>query len=312
MKILFGKNYIGTDEIGRLLPGLEICTCPPGAVAESVSGIDVVVPWHSPVGATEMDAGSFGLIQQFGVGLERVDVTAATDRGIWVARLPGDLSGNADSVAEIAILHLLALCRRLDDARRTMRDGGFGSPVGTSLVGATVLIVGLGSIGLAVAARLAPFGVRLTGIRANPGRGGPVDEIGGPEDLHRMLGQADAVVCAAMHDETNSRMFDAAAFAAMRPGALFVNVARGGLVDETALIAALDSGQVGGAGLDVFSGEPCPGPVATHPRILATPHVGALTSHRLQKSAMLFGENVRRWEAGKPPRWTVNRPPSPR
>jgi phosphoglycerate dehydrogenase-like enzyme len=127
-----------------------------------------------------------------------------------------------------------------------------------------------------------------------------------------MLGQADAVVCAAMYGETTSRMFDATAFAAMRPGALFVNVARGGLVDETALIAALDTRQVGGAGLDVFCGEPFPGPLATHPRVLATPHVGALTGYRLRTSAKLFGENVRRWKAGEPPLWTVNRPPSPR
>jgi phosphoglycerate dehydrogenase-like enzyme len=259
-----------------------------------------------------MDIGEFGLIQQFGVGLEKVDVAAATERGIWVARLPGDLGGNADSVAEIAVLHLLTLSRRLDDARQTLRDGRWGGPIGASLVGQTVLIVGLGAIGHAVAARLVPFGARLTGIRASPERGGPVSEVAGPADLHRMLSQADAVICAAMYDRGNARMFDAAAFAAMRPGALFVNVARGGLVDEPALLAALDSGHVAGAGLDVFTGEPRPGPLARHPRVLATPHVAALTGHMLRESARLFSQNVHRWADGQVPLWAVNRPPAPR
>jgi len=259
-----------------------------------------------------MDIGKFGLVQQFGVGLEKVDVAAATDRGIWVARLPGELSGNADSVAELAVLHLLALSRRLDDARQNLRDGRWTGPVGTSLSGQTVLIVGLGAIGHAVATRLAPFGVRLAGIRANPERGGPVAEIGGPADLHRLLGSADAVICAAMYDRSNAGMFDAAAFAAMRSGALFVNVARGGLVDEAALLAALDSGHVAGAGLDVFKGEPRPGPLARHPRVIATPHVGALTGHMLSQSAQLFARNIQRWADGQVPQWTVNHPPAPR
>jgi phosphoglycerate dehydrogenase-like enzyme len=259
-----------------------------------------------------MDIGTFGLIQQFGVGVEKVDVAAATDRGIWVARLPGDLAGNADSVAEIAVLHLLTLSRRLDEARQTLRDGHWGGPISTSLVGQTVLIVGLGAIGQAVAARLAPFGVRLTGIRASPERGGPVSEVAGPADLHRMLGQADAVICSAMYDRSNARMFDAAAFAAMRPGALFVNVARGGLVDEAALLAALEAGQVAGAGLDVFKGEPRPGPLARHPRVVASPHMGALTGHMLRQSARLFAQNIQRWADGRDPQWAVNRPPAPR
>jgi phosphoglycerate dehydrogenase-like enzyme len=255
-----------------------------------------------------MDAGAFGLVQQFGVGLEKVDVAAATNRGIWVARLPGELTGNADSVAETAVLHLLALSRRLDEARQRLSDGGWGGPVGRALTGKTVLIVGLGAIGSAVAARLRPFGVRLTGIRAHPERGGPVDEVAGPEDLHEMLGEADAVICAAMYDGSDARLFGRAAFSAMRPGALFVNVARGGLVDEPALVAALDSGQVSGAGLDVFDGEPHPGPLARHPRVLATPHMGALTDHMLQLSARLFTENIQRWATGADPRWAVNHP----
>jgi phosphoglycerate dehydrogenase-like enzyme len=312
MKVLFCGEYLGSersqDVLERLIPDAEIVTCARSAIRDSLAGVDVVCPWGAAVDASLMDAGTFGLVQQFGVGLEKVDVAAATDHGIWVARLPGELTGNADSVAEIAVLHLLALSRRLDEARQTVRDGGWGGPVGRSLAGKTVLIVGLGAIGSAVAARLRPFGVRLTGIRAHPANGGPVDKVGGPEELPEMLGEADAVICAAMYDGGDTRMFGGAAFAAMRRGALFVNVARGGLVDEPALIAALDSGQIGGAGLDVFAGEPNPGPLARHPRVLATPHAGALTDHMLQLSARLFTENIHRWAAGENPHWAVNHP----
>ena len=170
------------------------------------------------------------------------------------------MGGNADSVAELAVLHLLALVRRLDGGQGRARGGRWAArPTGGSLLGATVLIVGLGAIGIAVAARLAPFGTRLLGVRARPALGGPPGRRAGGRpgsSCPRLLAEADAVVCCAMFDGGNAGMFGAAAFGAMKPGALFVNVARGGLVDEAALLAALNSGQLGGAGLDVHAREP--------------------------------------------------------
>jgi phosphoglycerate dehydrogenase-like enzyme len=96
----------------------------------------------------------------------------------------------------------------------------------------------------------------------------------------------------------------------MKPGALFVNVARGALVDEPALLAALDSGQVGGAGLDVLAREPADpaDPLARHPRALVTPHVGWLTEQMFTRTAEVFAANLRRWADGDPPRWAVNAP----
>ena len=220
-------------------------------MSDHLDGVDVVCPWGSPVDATTLKAGTFGLVQQFGVGLEKVDVAAATELGVYVARIPGDAGGNADSVAEVAVLHMLALTRRLNELTEALRERRWETrPLGNSLLGQTVLIVGLGAIGDALAARLPGFGVRLTGVRADPERGGPpgVGEVAGPDGLPRLLGQADVVVCCAMLDEGTARMFGRGdELAAMKPGALFINVARGGLVDEAALLAALEAGQVGGA-----------------------------------------------------------------
>jgi len=175
-----------------------------------------------------------------------------------------------------------------------------------------VLIVGVGAIGSAVARRLAPFGPRLLGLRARPELGGPpeLERLGGPGDLRELLGQADAVVCAALLHSGNVAMFGPPEFAAMRPGTLFVNIARGGLVDEDALLAALDSGQVGGAGLDVFTREPPPpdAPLASHPRVIATPHIGWHTSFMFRETSAVFAQNLVRYARGETPRWTVNAP----
>lgn len=321
MRVLFGRDQISGelsfDTLKPLLPGWELAACPANKVIENLDGVDVVCPLGARIDARIIAAGSFGLVHQFGVGLDSVDVEAATEHGVWAARVPGDVSGNADSCAELAVLLLLALARRLDESRailaaRTWPD----RPPGRSLLDSTVLIVGLGAIGTALARRLAPFGPRLIGLRGRPELGGPpeVEFVGGPERLPELLGQADAVMCCAELHAGNARMFGPAEFAAMRPGALFVNVARGGLVDEDALLAALRAGQVGGAGLDVFAREPVDpaSPLVTHPRVIATPHVGWHTGYMFRQTSTAFAANLERYARGEQPLWTVNQPRSRR
>jgi phosphoglycerate dehydrogenase-like enzyme len=317
VKVLFGREQISAEvswaQLADYLPGWQLAACAPGTINDHLDGVDVVCPLGARIDAGTLAAGSFGLVHQFGVGLDGVDVVAATRLGVWVARVPGDTGGNADSVAELAILHLLALSRRLDEARSALAERRWTDrPVGRALTESTVLIVGLGAIGTAVARRLAPFGPRLLGIRARPELGGPpeLDVIAGPGQLPRLLGEADAVICAALFQAGNEAIFGRSAFAAMRPGALFVNVARGGLVDEPALLDALERGQVGAAGLDVFGREPADPDSALlrHPRVLATPHVGWLTGLMFRETSIVFGENLQRYGRGEQPLWTVNTP----
>lgn len=316
-RVLFGRERFTAElawsDLGPLLPGWEIIASPPDRVADHLDGIDAVCSFGAWIDAAVLEAGGFGIVQQFGVGLEKVDVARATELGVWVCRVPGDAGGNGDSVAEIAVLHLLALVRRLDEARAALAERRWHArPTGRSLLGATVLIVGMGAIGTAVALRLVPFGTRLIGVRARPELGGApgMDLVAGPDQLPELLGQADAVICCAMFDSSTADMFGAAEFGAMKRGALFVNVARGGLVDEAALLAALESGQVGGAGLDVHAAEPADPDSALlrHPRVIATPHVGGLTDLMFRRTGEAFAANLRRWADGGPPRWAANQP----
>jgi phosphoglycerate dehydrogenase-like enzyme len=317
VRALFAREQISAElswaALESILPGWEITACPPGRVAKHLNGIDVVCPFGAPIGRDVIEAGTFGLIHQFGVGLDKVDIAAATELGVWVARVPGDAGGNADSVAELAVLHLLALTRRLDEMRAALRDQHWAQrPAGRSLVGATVAVVGLGAIGTALVHRLAPFGPRLLGVRSRPELGGPpeVAEVTGPAGLPGVLSRADAVVCCAMLHDGNAGLFGAAEFAAMKPGALFVNVARGALVDEAALLDALEAGQVAGAGLDVFQREPADPDSALirHPRVLATPHSGWLTWLMFRETGAVFAANLQRWADGAEPSWAVNAP----
>jgi len=317
VKVLFGREQIGAvlsqSQLAAQLPGWQLAGCPPARIADHLDGVDVVCPLGARITAQVMAAGTFGLVHQFGVGLENVDVAAATELGILVARVPGDAGGNADSCAELAILLLLALARRLDESRAAVLEGRwFDRPVGRSLLDATVLIVGLGAIGAALARRLAPFGSRLLGIRARPELGGPaeLDLVAGPDQLPELLGSADAVMCCAALHDGNAGMFGSPQFAAMKPGALFVNVARGRLVDEDALLAALESGHVGGAGLDVFAREPADAqaPLVRHPRVIATPHAGWHTGYMFRQSGAAFAANLLRYQRGDEPLWVVNSP----
>jgi phosphoglycerate dehydrogenase-like enzyme len=317
MRVLFGREWFARElpwrSLAPLLPGWELSSCPMDQVLRHLGGVDVVCPFGAVVDRRVLEAGRFGLVQQFGVGLERVDVARATELGVWVARVPAEDSGNADSVAELAVLLLLALVKRLDEARAALaEDRWMERPLGGTVRGMRVLIVGLGAIGAAVAHRLTAFGARLEGVRARPERGAPagVGRVAGPAGLLPMLASADAVICCALYDGGNAGMFGRAQFAAMKPGAVFVNVARGGLVDEAALLAALERGHLAGAGLDVHEAEPADprSPLLRHPRVLATPHVAGLTAGMFRGTGELFAASLRQWAAGSPPRWPVNQP----
>jgi phosphoglycerate dehydrogenase-like enzyme len=263
----------------------------------------VVVPTTSPVTAPMIEHGSFGLIQQFGVGTDAIDLGAAARHGVLVANMPGM---NAVPVAEHAIALLLALARRIPEAQDGFQDGRWGEPAGRSLAGTSAVIVGFGAIGTEVARLLAAFGVTVTGIRR---RVSPADRPAVPgvrvldaSHLHEALGTADSVIIAATYSPGQPPVIDAAALAAMRPGALLVNIARGGLLDDQAALAALDAGRLGGLGLDVFTREPYPadGPLASHPRVIATAHTAALTQHFFRDGAVRLGEALYRWVNGQP------------
>jgi phosphoglycerate dehydrogenase-like enzyme len=275
---------------------------------------DVLLPAMSRLDGALMDAISgLRLVQQWGAGLEGVDIAAATARGIAVANVPTAGTGNAESVAEWCVLAALALSRRLREAERLIHAGtGWGIPAGRALLGRTAGIVGLGGIGRALALRLKPFGMRLMAVRRRPDPALAaelgLDWLGGMDELPALLRQSDYLfLCVPLSPETRG-LLDARALGLLPPGAVVVNPGRGGVVPEADLLEALSAGRLAGASLDVFEREPLDpcSPLLSRDDVLATPHIAGVTDASYGGIARAVAENVRRLLSGEPLRNCVN------
>lgn len=274
---------------------------------DSLKGIDVLIPTMSHITREVIEQNDrLRLIQQCGAGIEGVDIRAARDHNIWVANVPTDASGNADSVAELGIYMMIGLGRDSRGMARSLANRKMGEPQGRALGGQTVGLVGLGGIGKALAKRLKAFGVHLFGIKRHHSQAAMrelgLEWVGEPKDLHLLLRKSDYVVlCLPLTPESNHLM-DRDAFSAMKRGAFLINLSRGGLVDRDALEAALASGQIGGAGLDVFWEEPPdPSDPIFNYNILATPHIAGSTNVSMRGIVKVVAENIRRVEKNLEP-----------
>jgi D-3-phosphoglycerate dehydrogenase / 2-oxoglutarate reductase len=235
-------------------------------------------------------APELALVARAGVGVDNVDMRVAGERGIRVVNAPSAATG---SVAELTVAFYLLLVRDLLPKIAATRSGRWERGThGGELAGRTVGFVGYGRIAREVARRLAPFGAKT--IAHDPFVTAPVDatEI---VPLDELLARADIVSVHAALTPENHHLLDARAFGRMKSGALLVNVARGALVDEVALLAALDSGRVAGAALDVFEEEPPRNPALLgHPHLIATPHLGASTAEAQARAGAWVVDEVLR------------------
>jgi phosphoglycerate dehydrogenase-like enzyme len=224
-------------------------------------------------------------------------------RGITISYAAGAV---APTVAEHALALLLALARRVPDVVRQAADRRWDrAPAArtTSLEGGVLAIVGMGRIGHEVARRAQAFGMRTIGVSRRPGPAPHLDESLPLAQLHAVLARADAVVVAIALSAETRRLLGRAEFAACKRGALLVNIARGGVLDQPELCAALHSGQLGGAGLDVTDPEPLPDddPLWTCPNVLITPHyAGAGSAASIERLAAGVADNLQRLMTGRP------------
>ena len=227
----------------------------------------------------------------------------------YMSRMPNTTFTTASGVharplAEFALMCMLGHVRGLLPTVRAQRDRRWERFAGTDLEGRTVLVVGYGSIGREVGRMARAFGVCVLGIRRNPENVNPgsvhADELHGPAALPELLPRADFLVLAAPHTEETERMIGARQLAALPRGAALVNVGRGSLVDEPALVASLEEGHLGGAYLDVFSQEPLPpeSPLWSMPNVLVSPHSASTSDRENGRITDLFCDNLRRWRAG--------------
>ncbi len=230
-------------------------------------------------------------IANYAVGCDNIDLGAAAARGIPVGVTPDALT---DATADLTLALLLAAARRLPQAAQDVRDGAWrtwepAGWLGLELRGARLLVVGPGRIGTAVSRRAAAFGME-------------VETAGRGDDLHAALGRADVVTLHTPLTDATHHLIDAAALAAMRPGAILVNTARGGLVDQVALRAALVAGTLGAAALDVTDPEPLPpaDPLLQAPNLLVLPHIGSATTTARERMARLAVDNLLAALDGRP------------
>jgi len=205
-------------------------------------------------------------------------------------------------IAEFVLREVLDRFQRADRWRAGQATQHWEHHEWREVSGSTWLVVGVGAIGAAVAARARAFGAHVIGIRRTPDGTEPVDEMVGPDALLDQLPRADVVVLTLPGGDATQHLVDAAFLAAMRADAVLVNVARGSIIDEDALVAALDAGRPDFAVLDVVGTEPLPpdSPLWTHPRIVVTPHSSSGGDGRFARGADLFAENLRRYRAGEP------------
>ena len=294
----------GPDLTARLaaIPGLNITVCPEqdeSLLAELLPETDIL--WHVLKRCTaEMIAAAprLRLIQKIGVGVNTIDLDAAKARGIAVCNLPGT---NARAVAELTLALMLAVLRRLPRFDAAMRRGEWSDPalqdgIG-ELGGRTVGLVGYGAIPRLLAPVLAALGCRLIYTSRTP----RPDAVGEWRSLHALLSESDVVSLHLPLTAETDTLIDASAFARMRPGAILINTARGGLVDQSALTEALTDGRLAGAGLDVFVHEPHDATELLFklPNVVLTPHIGWLTTGTFDRSFALAAENCRRIAAGE-------------
>jgi len=238
------------------------------------------------------------------VDIRTVDVAEASANGVLVTQAS---AGYVAAVTEWVVAAMIDLGRGIGRYAEAARAGGLLVPfVGRELRGSTLGVIGLGRIGAHLADLALAFGMRVLAATPQPidDRGGRIAQV----ELALLLAESDFVVCLAPAQADTANLMDAAAFAAMRRGAFFVNAARGELVDDAALLAALDSGHLGGCALDVGRApDQMPAPeLARHPRVIATPHVGGLTQPAIEHQALETVEQLGSLIDGTLPTGAVN------
>jgi glyoxylate reductase len=299
MSRCFVSRQLPGDALARLSEHHEVSVWPGdlppsrAELAEACSAVDGLISLLTDqVDAALLEsATNLKVVSNYAVGSDNVDLSEAGRRGVAVGVTPDVLT---TATADIAIGLLISVARRLPEAMSDVAAGRWRTwePrrwLGLELTGATLVIVGAGRIGGATAARAKTFGMN-------------VELVGRGDDLHDALSRADVVSLHVPLSSATRHLIDRSALRAMKPSALLINTARGGLVDQAALLTALTEGRLGGAGLDVTDPEPMPAdhPLLRAPNTVVLPHIGSATHKAREKMAELTVDNLLAGLAGDP------------
>jgi D-3-phosphoglycerate dehydrogenase len=285
----------------RVSPSAEI-----EALALAHDPVAIMSCWARVSARAIANAPNLRHIARLGVGLDSIDVAAATAAGIWVTNVPDYC---VEEVSDHAVALLMAWARGLIPLDQEVKNGRW-EPARVPLYrmrDLTAGIVGYGRVGRRAAEKLSGFGMRVLASGRGPiGDTGPAVEAVSLDDL---LAQSDAVIICAPLTEATRHLFDDRRLAQMRKGAFLVNVTRGGLIDNDALVRALRSGQLSGAGLDVVEGEPNPPPdLTTRADVIVTPHVAFSSASSVAELRTRVSQEIVRVHRGEAPEQPCNAP----
>ena len=303
MKVVVAGEYSPTctEKIRACFPeNWDVVTVSPDDAVDVLPDADALIPEHLRVDAALLDHAARLRIVQTGAGYDNVDVIECTRRGIVVCNAAGI---NANAVAEQVMAFMLCYYRNIALLDNYMKSGGIGVPAyrGGELRGKTVGIVGLGAVGSTVVRLCLAFGMRVIAYSRSD------RELDGVElvSLDTLLRQSNVVTLHVSLNDATRGMINSAVFSIMKSDALLINTSRGGIVDETALIDALTTGQIGGACLDVFAAEPLPidSPLRSLPNVLLTPHTAGFPDGAKfhERRYRFFAENIERVMRGEEP-----------
>lgn len=284
------------DGIELVVPPLTAQQFSASEMRGFISGVDAVIAGDDMIDGEVLAVGksnSLKAVIKWGIGTDSIDKEAARRLDLPVYNTPGAFS---DEVADLALGLLLALVRNIPQIDAKIRNGAWPRYEGMSLAGKTAGVIGLGGIGRAIVARCRAFGMAVVGadVMALPAENAKALALS-QKPLEDVLAVSDVVILACNLTSENRHMIDAAALRRMKPGAVLVNVARGPLVDEHALIASLRSGHLGGAALDVFEVEPLPAdsPLRELTNCIFGSHGGSSTAEAIDRINRLTIEIAR-------------------
>lgn len=298
----FPPGMLKTMEERFTLHAYTVYPLPPGTLSPEIAGRIRGIATEAQRGATRELIGilpKLEVISCFGVGTDAIDLAAARERGISVSNTPGVI---ADDVADLAIAMMLASARQLLPAERFAREGRWSdtSSYGFthSITGKRVGIIGLGAIGSAIAARAAPFRVKIAYFDVAPKPGVPYTYVADPVALAR---DSDFLMVSCFGGPSTRHLVSTPIIDALGAKGTLINVARGTVVDEVALVAALKAGRLGAAALDVFEHEPAiPAELREMPNVILQPHMGTATIETRELMGQMVVDNISAKLAGKP------------
>ncbi len=279
------------------------------ALIAAMQGADVLVPTVTDridAGMIEAAGDRLGLIANFGAGTEHLDLAAARARKIVVTNTPGVFT---EDTADLAMMLILSVPRRLGEGSRLVREGKWSgwaplAMLGHRIGGKRLAILGMGRIGQAVAHRARAFGLEVTYHNRHRLPEALENMLGAryEPEIDRLVAEADVLTLHCPAASTTHHILDAQRIASMKPTAFVVNTARGDLIDEEALINALEGGRLGGAGLDVYAAEPKVDPrLIALPNVITLPHLGSATREGREHAGEKVIANIRFWADGHRP-----------